>query len=90
MVSLIMAYSFTEPDENDVDSDTSSVTSDEHKKHLPVMVPVADVLNHVSKNNAKLVFGESELRMVATRNIKQVCAMLFSQQLLGFSFYIVT
>ena len=69
-----MAYSFTEPQEAS-DSDTSSVssvTSGEVDKHVPVIVPMADVLNHVAKNNAKLQFGENELKMVATRNIEAV------------------
>ena len=83
MVSLIMAYSFTEPDENDVDSDTSSVTSDEHKKHLPVMVPVADVLNHVSKNNAKLVFGilKTGMRFCSSQSRRLGVLLLCMKQL---------
>ncbi len=37
-----------------------------------MMVPMADVLNHVAKNNAKLKFGKDALKMVACQPIKQV------------------
>lgn len=37
-----------------------------------MMVPMADALNHVAKNNAKLKFGKDSLKMVACQAIKQV------------------
>ncbi|XP_078495027.1 N-lysine methyltransferase SETD6 [Ciona intestinalis] len=58
MASVVMAYSFTEPTLDDDDERTP-----------PIMVPVADVLNHVSRNNAQLMFEPDALKMVATRNI---------------------
>ena len=41
-------------------------------KSSPMMVPMADVLNHVAKNNAKLRFGKENLKMVACQSIKKV------------------
>ncbi|XP_077996066.1 N-lysine methyltransferase setd6-like [Glandiceps talaboti] len=57
MVAFIMAYSFTES--SGEDSETA----------MPVMVPMADILNHVSANNAHLNFDENTLTMVTTRPI---------------------
>lgn len=34
-----------------------------------MMVPMADILNHVAKNNANLKFEKEALKMVATKNI---------------------
>ena len=36
------------------------------------MVQMADILNHVSNNNAELEFGEDYLSMVTTQPIEQV------------------
>ena len=76
MVAFVMAYSFTEPiktsdksrdtDESDDDDDDEEVMSP------PMMVPMADILNHVAKNNAKLTFEKDALKMVATKNIRKV------------------
>jgi len=55
MAAVVMAYSF----------------SDEAGDGAPTMVPLADMLNHVSDNNARLEFGESEIAMVATKPIMQ-------------------
>ena len=41
-------------------------------KSPPMMVPMADVLNHVAKNNAKLKFGKENLKMVSCQPIKKV------------------
>ncbi|EDO37756.1 predicted protein [Nematostella vectensis] len=57
MAAFIMAYSFTE--------DSPSF----HGNNVPVMVPMADILNHHSNNNARLEFGEEELSMVSTQHI---------------------
>ncbi|XP_033095988.1 N-lysine methyltransferase setd6-like [Anneissia japonica] len=60
MVAFVMSYSFTEPS-NDVDDDSVSPP--------PIMVPMADMLNHVSMNNACLKFGKESLQMVTTQAI---------------------
>ncbi len=39
-----------------------------------LMVPVADIFNHHSNNNANLAFEDSKLKMVSTRPIKKVIA----------------
>ncbi|CAG5116399.1 unnamed protein product, partial [Candidula unifasciata] len=72
MVAFVMAYSFTEPqggnqggDDDDSEDEEGPVTS------APMMVPVADILNHVTNNNAKLTFGKEALKMVTTRAIKK-------------------
>ena len=36
------------------------------------MVPMADALNHIAKNNAKLKFGKDSLKMVACQSIRKV------------------
>ena len=66
MVAFVMAYSFTEPCEEDADDDTTQQVMP------PVMVPMADVLNHVAKNNAHLNFGKEVLTMVAKVPIRKV------------------
>lgn len=69
-----MAYSFTEPDdeENDDDDDEDGDVSKTRAKKMPMMVPMADILNHVAHNNAHLDFGKESLKMVATKSIKKV------------------
>lgn len=57
MVGFVMAYSFTNPD------------SETDGKNAPKMVPMADVLNHISKHNAHLQFDEDSWKMVAVRSI---------------------
>lgn len=66
-----MAYSFTESPDFDEDDDDSDDDDDE-ETHPPMMVPLADALNHIAKNNAQLKFGKESLRMVATEDIKKV------------------
>lgn len=68
-----MAYSFTEPD-TDEENDDSDEESDAvvKRKKIPVMVPMADILNHVALNNARLDFGKDSLKMVSTRHIEKV------------------
>ncbi|XP_787519.5 N-lysine methyltransferase setd6 [Strongylocentrotus purpuratus] len=68
-VSFIMAYSFTESPDYDEDDDDSD--DDDEETHPPMMVPLADALNHIAKNNAQLKFGKESLRMVATEDIKK-------------------
>ncbi len=71
MVAFVMAYSFTEPQsEPDVSSDFTG--DDPVKKTPPFMVPMADILNHIAKNNAHLDFGKDALKMVAVKPIATV------------------
>lgn len=57
MVGFVMAYSFTNPD------------SETGEKNPPKMVPMADVLNHISKHNAELQYDEDSWKMVAVKSI---------------------
>ena len=66
-----MAYSFTEPTDDDDDDDRSESDA-ETLPNIPMMVPVADILNHIAKNNAHLDFGVDTLKMVATQDISAV------------------
>ncbi|XP_072291803.1 N-lysine methyltransferase setd6-like [Eucyclogobius newberryi] len=65
LVAFVMAYSFQEPNEEDDDED------DEEDKtpNPPMMVPMADMLNHVAKHNANLEFTPGSLKMVCVRPI---------------------
>lgn len=67
LVAFVMAYSFQEPQEEDVDED------DEEQKtpNPPMMVPMADMLNHVSNHNANLEFNPDSLKMVSLRRIRK-------------------
>lgn len=71
-----MAYSFTEPQgDNSSDDEAESECNDVTGKSVdnpPMMVPMADILNHVSKHNARLVFETDCLKMVAIRDIAKV------------------
>ncbi|VDH95937.1 N-lysine methyltransferase SETD6 [Mytilus galloprovincialis] len=60
MVAFVMAYSFTEPPDDEFDDSPP-----------PMMVPMADILNHVAKNNAQLAFETDALKMVSTKTIKK-------------------
>ena len=73
-VAFVMAYSFTEPtsDISRTDSENSTASLEQTQKHPPMMVPMADILNHVANNNARLDFGVESLKMVATRPIAEV------------------
>ncbi|CAM1320699.1 SETD6 (predicted), partial [Pycnogonum litorale] len=64
LVGFVMGYSFTEPCQ----------FKNEGKELVlppPVMVPAADILNHVSQNNAKLDFGKDALDMITIKPIKK-------------------
>lgn len=63
LVAFVMAYSFQEPVE-DEDED------EERAPNPPMMVPMADMLNHISKHNANLEYTPDCLKMVAVRCIK--------------------
>ncbi|XP_056381351.1 N-lysine methyltransferase SETD6 [Hyla sarda] len=66
LVAFVMAYSFQEPMEEDDDDD-----DDDSEKDVlpPMMVPVADLLNHIAHHNAHLEFTPECLRMVTTRPV---------------------
>ncbi|XP_069595678.1 N-lysine methyltransferase SETD6 isoform X2 [Ranitomeya imitator] len=62
LVAFVMAYSFQEPLEDEEE--------DGEKDALPpMMVPVADLLNHVAHHNAHLEFTPECLHMVTTRPV---------------------
>ncbi|XP_067408867.1 N-lysine methyltransferase SETD6 isoform X2 [Emydura macquarii macquarii] len=61
LVAFVMAYSFQEPlDEED---------EDEKEPNPPMMVPMADILNHVANHNANLEYSQECLKMVTTQPI---------------------
>ncbi|XP_043837359.1 N-lysine methyltransferase SETD6 isoform X1 [Dromiciops gliroides] len=60
LVAMVMAYSFQEPLEEE---------EDEKEPNPPMMVPAADILNHVADHNANLEYSPEYLRMVATQPI---------------------
>ncbi|XP_067905905.1 N-lysine methyltransferase setd6 isoform X1 [Heterodontus francisci] len=64
LVAFIMAYSFQEPLEDDEDDD-------EKAPKPPMMVPMADILNHVANHNANLEFAPECLKMVSIRKISK-------------------
>ena len=73
-----MAYSFTENSPNkDASNDDGDDDDDddENAPAAPAMVPMADILNHISNNNAHLEFGNESLSMVAIHNISKVMCM---------------
>ena len=72
-IAFVMAYSFTEPSSpvsNESDSDDEEESQSDSLP--PMMVPMADILNHIAKNNAQLDFGVDSLKMVATKSIDAV------------------
>uniref|UniRef100_A0A0B7AIJ8 SET domain-containing protein n=2 Tax=Arion vulgaris TaxID=1028688 RepID=A0A0B7AIJ8_9EUPU len=71
MVAFVMAYSFTEPQGKKQDDSDDDSDDEETIMSAPMMVPMADMLNHITKNNAKLTFGKDALKMVTTRMIKK-------------------
>ncbi|KAJ7377315.1 N-lysine methyltransferase setd6 [Desmophyllum pertusum] len=64
-----MAYSFTEQKSSNEDDDEDDDDDDDGDDPAPAMVPMADILNHISNNNAHLEFGAETLTMVATQDI---------------------
>uniref|UniRef100_A0A8C4PXS3 SET domain containing 6, protein lysine methyltransferase n=1 Tax=Eptatretus burgeri TaxID=7764 RepID=A0A8C4PXS3_EPTBU len=56
LVAFVMAYSFQE-------------SRGGKKRNPPVMVPMADMLNHTTNHNAQLEFSQDVLKMVAVRAI---------------------
>jgi SET domain-containing protein 6 len=74
MVAFVMAYSFTEPASAQGPDGSDDEDDEAQSPSLPMMVPMADILNHVARNNAHLDFGQDSLKMVATKDIKKVAA----------------
>ena len=73
MAAFVMAYSFTEQESSkDDDGDDHDDDDDDDNNAAPVMVPMADILNHISNNNTHLEFGAKLLTMVATQDIRKV------------------
>ncbi|XP_070686861.1 N-lysine methyltransferase setd6 [Pempheris klunzingeri] len=70
LVAFVMAYSFQEPQEEAEEEDEDEEEEDEEKvPNPPMMVPMADMLNHVSNHNANLEFTLDSLKMVSVRPI---------------------
>ncbi|KAM9753401.1 N-lysine methyltransferase setd6 [Menidia menidia] len=69
LVAFVMAYSFQEPQEEEDDEDEEE--EEEKAPNPPVMVPMADMLNHVSDHNANLEFTADSLKMVCVRRISK-------------------
>uniref|UniRef100_A0A8C3Q3R2 N-lysine methyltransferase SETD6 n=10 Tax=Passeriformes TaxID=9126 RepID=A0A8C3Q3R2_GEOPR len=63
LVAFVMAYSFQEPLEEEEE--------DEKGPNPPMMVPVADILNHVANHNANLEYSPHCLRMVTTQAVRK-------------------
>ncbi|XP_064375515.1 N-lysine methyltransferase SETD6 isoform X1 [Dromaius novaehollandiae] len=63
LVAFVMAYSFQEPLEE--------ADEDEKGPNPPMMVPVADILNHVANHNANLEYAPKCLQMVTTQPISK-------------------
>ncbi|XP_029991533.1 N-lysine methyltransferase setd6 isoform X2 [Sphaeramia orbicularis] len=66
LVAFVMAYSFQEPLEEDDDDEDEE---EEETPNPPMMVPMADMLNHISNHNANLEFTPDSLKMVCVRPI---------------------
>lgn len=67
LVAFVMAYSFQEPHEEDDEDDNE----EEKAPNPPMMVPMADMLNHVSNHNANLEFRPDSLKMICVRPIRK-------------------
>ncbi|KAM6937962.1 N-lysine methyltransferase setd6 [Xenentodon cancila] len=66
LVAFVMSYSFQEPQEEDDDEEEDD---EDEVPNPPMMVPMADMLNHVSNHNANLEFTPDSLKMVCVRYI---------------------
>ncbi|KAM8892543.1 N-lysine methyltransferase setd6 [Spinachia spinachia] len=69
LVAFVMAYSFQEPQEEEDSEDEED--EEEKAPNPPMMVPMADMLNHVSNHNANLEFTPDSLKMVCVRPIRR-------------------
>lgn len=71
LVAFVMAYSFQEPQQEEDDDDEDEDEDEETHDNPPMMVPMADMLNHVSNHNANLEFTPESLKMVCVRPIRR-------------------
>ncbi|XP_026539959.1 N-lysine methyltransferase SETD6 isoform X3 [Notechis scutatus] len=62
LVAFVMAYSFQE---------TLNEEEEEEEPNPPVMVPLADLLNHVANHNANLEYSPESLKMVTTKPVRK-------------------
>ncbi|XP_070829223.1 N-lysine methyltransferase setd6 [Chaetodon trifascialis] len=69
LVAFVMAYSFQEPQEEEDNEEDEEDEEEEKAPNPPMMVPMADMLNHVSNHNAQLEFTPDSLKMVCVRSI---------------------
>lgn len=69
LVAFVMAYSFQEPQEEEDEEEEEE--EEEKAPNPPMMVPMADMLNHVSNHNANLEFTPDSLKMVCVRPIRK-------------------
>ncbi|XP_054476284.1 N-lysine methyltransferase setd6 isoform X2 [Anoplopoma fimbria] len=69
LVAFVMAYSFQEPQEEEDSEDDEDDEEEEKAPNPPMMVPMADMLNHVSNHNANLEFTPDSLKMVSVCRI---------------------
>ncbi|KAM4618347.1 N-lysine methyltransferase setd6 [Polymixia lowei] len=70
LVAFVMAYSFQEPLEAEEEDDEEE-EEEERAPNPPMMVPMADMLNHVSNHNANLEYTLESLKMVCVRPIRR-------------------
>ncbi|KAJ8247385.1 hypothetical protein GJAV_G00245780 [Gymnothorax javanicus] len=70
LVAFVMAYSFQEPL---LEEEEEEEEEEEGKREVncPMMVPMADMLNHVSNHGAHLEFAPDILKMVSVRRIER-------------------
>ncbi|XP_069028950.1 N-lysine methyltransferase setd6 isoform X1 [Embiotoca jacksoni] len=71
LVAFVMAYSFQEPQEEEDNDDEEDEEEEERAPNPPMMVPMADMLNHVSNHNANLEFTPSEDGLRASRSSRR-------------------
>ncbi|XP_056273058.1 N-lysine methyltransferase setd6 isoform X2 [Pseudoliparis swirei] len=75
LVAFVMAYSYHEPEEeedSEDDEEEKEYKEEDQEEKAPnplMMVPMADMLNHVSNHNAILEFTPDSLKMVCVRPI---------------------
>ncbi|XP_041795008.1 N-lysine methyltransferase setd6 isoform X2 [Chelmon rostratus] len=69
LVAFVMANSFQEPQEEQDNEEEEDEEEEEKAPNPPMMVPMADMLNHVSNHNANLEFSPDSLKMVCVRPI---------------------
>jgi len=81
MVAFVMAYSFTDEQGGKSEKEDEEDGEEEGAPAPPMMVPMADILNHVSKNNAQMFFDTHSLKMKAKTAIKKVGIFYFTSDI---------